>query len=407
MIFASNSLNVCQSLPSNFSTLNATAGGSGSSIVSYALVGGQSGRWFQQLQYPRLFALQPSPRGSLSNLSDAIPLRGTVWGGGWNGSEWTISGWGTCNTPVSSNPYILHLTANGSSYFGSLEQGQDEWTGGDIFSASANGSRWMLTGMGSGYTLIHSSRYPRLLLRSKTNHLSLGLTAANGFVDYSTSLPRKMDGVLFASCFNGTEWLVGGGWESTGVLFAFNGKNFTDLTPSILRAIPTFHSVQTIAWNGKYWLVGGVGFLAKYSGSTFSDLTAGLNYTLSPRERLSNLTAVNSVSWNGSVWLLGGGYQIASPEASGLAWLASLDSRSVFSDLTSYLPQRALPVKATTTGTNLGSTVLSITFADGSWIIGGAAANRGLLFAYRGSGATIDYSGLLGDMTYVDWVGAS
>src|SRR5579875_235124 len=390
---------VCQGTPNSTSTRRLVAQENASnSKIAYALIGGQSGRWFQQLQYPRLFNLSLSPSGSINNLSSNIPGRGTVWGGGWNWTERTISGWGTCDTPISSNPYILHISANGSRYFGSLEQGQTEWTGGDIFSASANGSRWMLTGMDSGYIPLHSTRYPKLTLRSRTNHLSLGVTLGKNFVDYSTILPRKMDGVLFARQSNGTEWLTGGGWESTGVLFAFNGENFTDLTPLILKAVPSFHSVQTIAWNGKYWLIGGVGFLAKYQGSTFTDLTPALNRTLPLQEKLDNLTAVNSIAWNGSLWFLGGGYQIASPEETGSAWLASFDS-SNFSDLTSHLPQRTLD------STTKNSSILSIAYANGVWVIGGAVNNHGLLIEYRG-GYFLDCSGMLGDTTYVDWVGA-
>ena len=111
-------------------------------------VGGQNGTWFEQGQSPRVYQIY------LQNFSSVqlTPVRsgGTVWGGGFNGSQLLISGWGSDD--ASPGPYIWLY--NGASVVteGSLDDyGQaSSWSGGDIFSASYNGKEWLLSGLGSG-----------------------------------------------------------------------------------------------------------------------------------------------------------------------------------------------------------------------------------------------------------------
>jgi hypothetical protein len=70
----------------------------------YLLVGGQSGRWFENGQIPKLFRISLSDN-SVQNL-DPVSGQGAVWSGDWNGSQWLVSGWGNNLGPNASNPYL-------------------------------------------------------------------------------------------------------------------------------------------------------------------------------------------------------------------------------------------------------------------------------------------------------------
>ena len=358
---------------------------------STILVGGQRGKWFQSVQYPELYAVSSSYDTSFN--VDLIPGQGTVWGGNWNGSGWLITGWGECDSPIASNPYILFLRPNGTYDYLSLGQGVSEWRGGDIFSASTDGNRWLVSGMGSGWLpkinpLTHKVRLPP----HNTNHYSLGILDGDAFSDLSQVVPEQRDGVLFSNAFNGTEWLIGGGWQMTGVLFAFNGRSIVDLGAEIRSAVPTFHSVQSVSWNGHYWLIGGVGFLAKYEGNAFTNLTPFLNATLQPRYKLVGLNAVNSIAWNGTQWMIGGGAPIACLNVSS-AWLASF-SGEIFQDQT--------PLVTGSIGLT-DSSVLVVKSSTNGWIIGGYSGGGAMLLHYEKSVTNLAI--LLGNMTYVDWIG--
>jgi hypothetical protein len=374
-------------------------------LSNYILVGGQNGTWFRDGQYPRLSVV------SLNNLATSkllpIPAEGTVWSGGWNGSEWLISGWGE-NASVSnpSNPYLdlyngstlspisSDYTKNNSVLYSQIDSGQEsEWNGGDIFAASSNGTDWFVSGLGSGILASYSSNI--------TNHFSAGLFNGTYFTDLSSELPEQYDGILYANAYNGSEWLVGGGWMYRGSLFSFNGTAFADLTSDISDAVSNFNAITSIAWNGQYWLVGGVGFLASYNGSVFTDLTQDLNETLGTGDKLttSGQNAVNSIVWNGTTWLLGGGLAKAYDSGSSAAWIVSYNS-TTFTDLTGLLPSGSSHPK-------IASSVISIVYAPviQSWIIGGYRDNESMLVIIQNDGRALDVSGLVSDMTYVNWIG--
>jgi len=354
--------------------------------LKYLLVGGQNGSWFTASQYPRLY--QVSVENHSARALDPVSGMGSVWGGSWNGSEWLISGFGSnSNSDLSPNPFLYLFNGNTSLNDTIEDSAESEWHGGDIFAASPNGSEWFVSGMGSG--VLVPSTVP-------TNHYSAGLFNGTTFIDLTSKLPEQSDGILYANAFNGTEWLVGGGWEyGPGVLFAFDGTRFTDLTSQVMRSVAQFGSVQSISWNGKYWLIGGIGFLAMYNGSKFVDLTSGLDQSINGG---LGLDAVNSIAWNGTAWLLGGGLPVAVDEGQSIAWLSSYDAVN-FSNLTKLLPDYAVQPR-------LGSSILSIASSHGSWFIGGYADNQSLLLTYD-DGHISDLSGLVSDMNYVNWVGVS
>ena len=353
--------------------INAPSGG-------YVFIGGQNGTWFEGGQAPRL------ERIDLENYSvtPLTPVRsgGTVWGGGFNGSQLLVSGWGSDD--ASPGPYIWLYNGAIVVTEGSLEDyGQAaSWSGGDIFSVSYNGKEWLLSGLGSGVLTSYDPEAP-------TNHMALATFDGYNFTDLSNIVPEQQDAILYTNAWNGETWLVGGGYKEEGVLFLFNGFNVMDLTPEIEKAVPTFASVQSIGWNGQYWLIGGVGFLAEYDGHTFVDLTQQLKNTVS-----NDIQSINAISWNSQSWLIGGGTPVAQLTPSH-AWVAAYTS-SGFVDLSSTLPSYISNATQT-------SSILTITSANGFWMIGGYSGNQGILFTYN-DGFLTDYSRLVSGLTYVDWV---
>ena len=347
---------------------------------SFVFVGGQNGTWFQQRGFPRLD--QVSLQDDSAVQLDPVRSGGTVWGGGCNGSQLLVSGWGSDDG--SRGPYVWLYNGAQVVTEGSLDEyGQaSSWSGGDVFAASYNGKEWLLTGLGSG-PLQDYRNY-------SSNHMSMGTFNGSVFTDLSNLVPDQQDAILYTTAWNGQYWLVGGGYLENGVLFKFDGNTTVDLTSQLRNSVAQFGSVQSLAWNGEYWLVGGIGFIAEYDGQNFVDLTAQLQRELAD----NRISSVNAIAWNGQSWLIGGGTPIAQTPPS-QAWLASYSSTG-FVDLSSTLPLYIL------NGTD-DSGILTITFVDGIWILGGYSGAQGILLGYN-EGVSTDYSSLVAGFTYVDWV---
>lgn len=145
---------------------------------SYILVGGQTGTWFRQGQNPQLYKIFLSNQSAVQ--LNPIPSEGAVWTGGWNGSQWLVSGWGTSPGPNGSNPYIYLYDGTTQVVAGSLNQYESEssWHGGDVFAASHNGRYWLLSGMGS-------DTLPSFYKGRPVNHLSLATFDGYNFTDLS------------------------------------------------------------------------------------------------------------------------------------------------------------------------------------------------------------------------------
>jgi hypothetical protein len=362
----------------------ARRGDTNSSLVkadggSFLLVGGQNGTWFEPGQSPRLYGIDLRSNSTVK--LTPVNSEGTVWGGGFNGSQALISGWGTDDN--SSGPYVClyngvdALTHRSLDYYGEASS----WEGGDVFAASYNGKEWLLSGLGSG---------PLPPNDSPSNHMSLGTFNGTVFSDLSEVVPNQRDAILYANAWNGQYWLVGGGYRGFGTIFTFDGNTIVDLTAQAKQTVTKFASVQSIGWNGAYWLVGGIGFLARYDGRNFTDLTSQLKDTLSTK----NFYSVTAIGWNGQSWLIGGGTPIALLTRNH-AWFA-IYSMSKFVDLSSALPSYV-------SNATVPSTILTITPANHMWILGGYSGNQGILFAYNDAYVR-DYSSLVKDMTYINWV---
>jgi hypothetical protein len=358
----------------------------------YALVGGQNGTWFQSGQHSKLEQISILDHSVTQLIPTMEP--GVVWTGEWNGSQWLISGFGAANSEVNaSNPFIYLYDGHkqilaGTPYLGKQ---QVSWKGGDVFAASYNGTHWLLTGLGFG-TVSGSL---------KSNRMALGLFDGYHFTDLSSNIPAQWDAILYANAWNGKYWLVGGGWKGNeGVLFRYDDPHITDLVDQVESVIPNFHSVQAIGWNGDYWLIGGVGFLVKYDGRDFTDLGPELDNAVNLQSPLyfhECCDSVNAIAWNGNSWMIGGGAPILDMQPL-TAWLATYNGNT-FSDLSPLLPSNVV-------NPSQNSSILSITYTDQTWFIGGYANHHGMLLSYANSTVT-NLSYLVNGMSTVNWIGGS
>ena len=217
-----------------------------SSLPSYILAGGQNGLWFTPSQYPELYKVSFSNNEHVTVPLSTAPGLGTVWTGGWNGSNWLITGWGDA---YGLNPYydVYDGQAQSEQNFSNYAQAsaaEQEWSGGDVFSSTWNGSTWLLTGMGSG---VLDPGY------GATNHYSMAFLTSNGtFIDLSQSIPDNRDGILYASAWNGENWLVGGGFYNfnLGVLYSVSPDgNIVDIT-NLLRTMGPSNLTRSRASHG-------------------------------------------------------------------------------------------------------------------------------------------------------------
>jgi hypothetical protein len=359
----------------------------------YVLVGGQNGTWFNDCcQYPKLYRISFADR-SVTQLTPINSGKGAVWTGGWNGSQWLISGYGADPGTDTPNPYLFLYDGNRQVLINStLFNAEASWHGGDVFAISSNGDSWLLSGLGSD--VLPGGYGP-------SNHMSLATFNGSNFTDLSNIVPDQQDAILYANAWNGRYWLIGGGYLDTGVLFTYDGSNIIDLTQSVENAVANFQSVQAIAWNGNYWLIGGIGFLIKYDGQRFADLTPEINAVLIEKDRLipSCCNAVNTIVWNGTTWMIGGGTPIAITSPQSAAWAVTYDGSSKFTDLSRFLPSYlTAPVQV--------SSILTATYTNGYWIFGGYSDGKGALLFYANNTFN-DLSDLIGEMSYVSWVGAN
>ena len=359
------------------STNNVTPTAIGTYAEDYVFVGGQNGSWFHLGQFPRLYKI--SLQDFSSTQLNPVSSGGTVWGGGYNGSQLLVSGWGSDDE--SHGPYVWLYNGANVVASGSLDDyGQaSSWNGGDIFSASYNGREWLLSGLGSGPLPPYSDE--------AINHMSLGTFNGSAFTDLSSLVPDQQDAILYTNAWNGQYWLIGGGYLSTAVLFTFDGNTTVNLAAAAKNAIPTLGSVQAIGWNGNYWLIGGIGFLAEYDGKRFLDLTPQLERALSTYD----FDSVNAIAWNGQSWLIGGGTAIAQLYPS-YAWFIAYNSNR-FTQASPELP----------TYMSSPSSILAITSVNGMWFLGGYSANKGILLTYN-DGILTDYSNLVSGFSYVHWL---
>ena len=93
--------------------------------------------------------------------------------------------------------------------------------------------------------------------------------------------------------------------------------------------------------------------------------------------------------------MIGGGTPVAQTDYS-QGWLVTYSSGTIV-NLTPRISTTAAEFVS-------NSSILSVTAASNSWVIGGYLKNRGLLYEYSG-GSFTNLSDLVSSFTYVNWVG--
>ena len=346
------------------------------------IVGGQNGTWFRPLQAPRLFEITLS--NAVVNRLATFPSEGTIWSGSNNGTEWLISGWG--NDPYGANPPIIIYDSSLSIIYSSkAPNSTSSWFGGDIFASSYGKHEWLLAGMGSGN-----------LTGIIGNHMTLATFHHSNFTDLSSKIPNNQLGILYANQWNGSLWMVGGGFRLDGELFTFDGVTIHNLAKQITKSVRTFAPVTSLGWNGSIWLIGGDGFLATYDGHRFTDMTSSL------RKAVGAFYGVNGISWDSQnhKWLLAGGSTRADVRRS-TAWIATVSSTGDTLNLSSLLSCALKPATS--------SSILSSSFDRGQWALGGYATygkrtSPILLVISLPDLSVANFAYALGDTTYVIWV---
>lgn len=198
----------------------------------------------------------------------------------WNGSYWLItSGQGASYAPVAK--YDGTDFTNQDSIWGSFD---------DIYALAWNGTKWLIGGQ-----------------NARLKECDTNLTCT----DKSSSLVNFGSSSILAIAWNSTDeyWLIGGSGPK---LNKYDETDFTDLSSSLVNF--GTNAINSIAYNstGNYFLIGGAGGkLNKYDGTDFTDLSGPFTGQPDLQGSESNdggfgTSAVNSIDWNGSYWLIGG-----------------------------------------------------------------------------------------------------
>jgi hypothetical protein len=192
-------------------------------------------------------------------------------------------------TSISSEKTIIKLTTPTNPELFKI---------GDIHSLAWNGSYWLLGGNNGNLDL-------------KNFEPKLYKYDGNKYTDLTNDFPIKY-GELQTLAWNGSYWLLGGTEsETVAKLFKYDGKRFNDLSSNVLDKT---NNIQCITWNGSYWLIGGSAngctncggsagcpALYKYDGNNLTDLSNFINTS-----SFYCTSSINSIAWNGSYWLVGG-----------------------------------------------------------------------------------------------------
>ena len=122
--------------------------------------------------------------------------------------------------------------------------------------------------------------------------------------DLSTTVIANIDQGVTAITGGASTWLVGG--QGTGILYSISVAG-TTFTGTAITTPTELTSVTAIGYGGgTNWLVAGTDSAEKarlysYNGGTFTDLTSKMQ-----TETQAAITTINTIVWNGTYWLIGG-----------------------------------------------------------------------------------------------------
>jgi hypothetical protein len=246
--------------------------------------------------------------GSAMNVTGGIEPEfhdGGVFGAGWNGTSWLVSGeatWGNVSGGV--------LLAGTPGHWTNLSPrvGPEFRTGG-VWAVGWNGTSWLLAGNDSRGAVLVS--YADGVLTNLTDRLT-----GNSRGDWIQLL-----------AWNGSAWMMGG----KGIFAVLTAGRVVDLLPD---SPFVDGGVFAADWNGSAWLVGG-------GSPAATVLVRGATEYPGPALAPSFSRWVNSVVWVGAGWIVAGkgaGVAGVSNSSSELGFWPASASNATVEDLSALLP---------------------------------------------------------------------
>jgi hypothetical protein len=255
----------------------------------------------------------------------------------WNGTIWVAGGSGT-NVLAYSSDGITWTLADVSGIDPAVTE---------CFALGWNGIMWV-AGVDTGFIysydginwnnadIVNDVLANCLTLVWKSDMWLAGGTLGNGVG--AGTICSSTDGLIWTKSNSGSErfttscnsiaWngrlLVAGGVGTASKIATSSDSGFTWVN-SISGNLVLTNYCRSVAWNGSIWLAGGSG--SAYNIARSSDGTTWTGKTI------IDVTAVNSVAWNGSVWVAGGTgtNKIAYSSDNGSSWTTSASGTAILS----------------------------------------------------------------------------
>jgi len=202
-----------------------------------------------------------------------------------------IYGGGAFYLSNTANAYLAKYIVSGAapdytlcwSFLNSFDTGR-------INAMSSNGSS----------TLIGGSIGKLNMWDGNTSPVSISTTAINLSSAFNSTGSFPVTETVTAIANDGSNWLIGG---TNGYLVKYDGSTFTNLT-TISNAYFGTSTIKTIAWNGSEFLIGATGGkLAKYYNGAIYSSTSSVT---SSNGGCFGASDINAIEWNGSEWIIGG-----------------------------------------------------------------------------------------------------
>jgi hypothetical protein len=348
----------------------------------------------------------------------------------WNGSLWVAGGQDSNTNGIvgySSDGINWTAAASGSAIFtnfcetiawnGSLWVAGGSSTSGGVVAYSSNGITW--TESTSGTALFTANCYS--VAWNGTIWVAGGSTSSDGVVAYSydgetwTESPSGSSGFKGACktvAWNGSMWIAGGtSAVGAGILSrSTDGNSWTAITlPTNLFST----GVNGVAWNGGLWVAVGNGVLPVGYSSNGTSWIAASGGSAGNANTL--FSSCQTVAWNGTYWIVGGidkspnpGAGLIGKSSNGKTWTAA---STIITDQLNYLAaRRPLPYVGLEIVVQASGGGGATTVSDNFMVAGITIANgtTSLAYTYDGLTWTASSSGsaLISTVNAVAWNGS-